>query len=121
MRTIAARLPHLLGCGWFWAWALVGVTVALGFLSLGVLALVPVLVVAVLLGRRHPINGFGLLSGIGIVLLVVAYIQRDGPGTTCSSTATSVSCASHLNPIPWLIAGLALFAAGIAGHAWRSR
>jgi hypothetical protein len=122
MRAVAElRKSHLTGCAWFWAWALVGAAVALGFLSLGLLLLVPAAVATWLIARRRSINGFGLLSGVGVVLLVVAYIQRDGPGTTCSRTATSVVCDQHLNPIPWLVAGLAVFTAGLVGHAWRSR
>jgi hypothetical protein len=105
MRAIAARKSHLLGCAWFWGWALVGVGLTLGFLTLGVFALVPVLLVAVFLARRGPVNPFGILSGIGVMLLVVAYIQRGG---------------QSYDPIHWLVAGLLFSAAGVVGHAWRS-
>jgi hypothetical protein len=110
---------HLVGCGWFWAWALGGAAIALGFLSLGLLLLVPAAVAALLLGRRHRINGFGLLAGAGVVLLIVAYLQRQGPGTTCWHTATGGGCDQHLNPLPFLVAGLVCFVAGVAGQAKR--
>lgn len=123
MRVIAGRQKlHLVGCAWFWAWALVGVGFAFSFVSfLGVLTILPVALVILLLARLHPINGFGLLSGAGVMLLVVAYLQRQGPGTTCWHTATAGGCDQHLNPIPWLVAGLVCFTAGLVGHARRSR
>jgi hypothetical protein len=105
MRAIAAWKSHLGGCAWFWGWALVGVGLALGFLSLGVFALVPVLLVGVFLARRRPVDPFGIISGIGVMLLVVAYIQRSG---------------QSYDPIHWFVAGLLVFTAGVVGHAWRS-
>ena len=119
MRAIAERQRlHLTGCAWFWTWALVGAAFALGAVSLGPLLLVPGTVVVVLLTRRRPIRGaFGLVSGVGALLLVVAYLQRQGPGTTCTRTATSITCEQHLNPLPWLVVGLVCLAAGIVAHA----
>jgi hypothetical protein len=49
----------------------------------------------------------------------VAWVQRDGPGTTCWRTATASGCDQHLNPLPWLLAGAALFVAGFVAHARR--
>ena len=46
--------------------------------------------------------------GAGFQPLFVAYVQREGPGTTCWHTATASGCDQHLNPIPWLVVGLAL-------------
>jgi galactitol-specific phosphotransferase system IIC component len=106
MRATAAHRVHLLGCTWFWTWALVGVGLALGFLTLGILALVPAALVAAFLARGNRFNPFGLLSGIGVMLLVVAYIQRSG---------------QSYDPVHWLVAGLLFFGAGLAGQAWRSR
>ena len=95
--------PQLSTCSWFWTWSLVGAGVGFSFVSfLGVLTVVPVVVVAVLLSRLHRVDEFGLLSGIGAMLLVVAYINRHGDG---------------LNPIPWLAVGLVLFGAGVLGRA----
>lgn len=123
MRAIAeSRKLHLSGCAWFWAWALVGVGFAFSFVSFaGALTILPSAVVAFVLARRRPVRGaFGLLTGAGVMLLVIAYLQRQGPGTTCTRTATSVTCDQHLNPLPWLALGLALFTAGLVGHAWAS-
>lgn len=118
MRAITGRVSHFAGCGWFWAWALVGAAFGLGVTSLGLLLAVPATLAVVLMTRRRPIRGaFGLSTGVGAVLLVVAYLQRQGPGTTCWRTATGGGCDQHLNPIPWLVVGLVCAAAGFVGHA----
>jgi hypothetical protein len=110
---------HATGCRWFWAWALLGCAAALGFVSLGVLVLVPVAVIGALMASKPAIvrSAFGLLTGIGVLLLYVAWLQRAGPGTTCWRTATASGCDEHLNPLPWLGAGMAAFFGGIVGHA----
>jgi hypothetical protein len=109
---------HLAGCAWFWAWVVVGVGAALGAVSLGPLLLVPVGLVAVLMASRPTVrrSAFGLLSGAGVLLLYVAYVQRDGPGTTCWQTATGAGCDEHLNPLPWLVIGALFLIGGIVGH-----
>jgi hypothetical protein len=112
---------HIRRCGWFWAWALVGCAAALGAVSLGPLLLVPVAAVGALMASRPAIrrSGFGLLSGAGVLLLYVAWAQRAGPGTTCWHTATASGCDEHLNPLPWLVVGTAMFVGGIVAHARR--
>jgi predicted phage tail protein len=112
---------HAAGCRWFWAWALLGCAAALGFVSLGILVLVPVAVVGGLMASKPAIvrSAFGLLTGVGVLLLCVAWVQRAGPGTTCWHTATASGCDEHLNPLPWLVAGIAMFIGGVVGHARR--
>ena len=121
MKTSATRLAHLRSCGWFWVWALVGSGAALGAISLGPLLLLPVAAAGALMASRPGIrdSAFGLLTGAGAPLLFVAWVQRDGPGTTCWHTATGAGCEEHLNPLPWLVLGLAFFVAGIVAHARR--
>jgi hypothetical protein len=100
------RRNHLIGCAWFWAWAVIGAAFAFGFISfLGVLTLLPTLVLAFILWRLHPVNWFGGVTGIGVMFLVIAYIQRSG---------------EFYDPVHWLVAGLVFFTAGVAGHAWVS-
>jgi hypothetical protein len=103
---------------WFFVWALLGSAAALGTVSLGPLLLVPTALLGVFLWRRPGVrrSAFGLLSGAGTLLLYVAWVQRDGPGTTCWHTATASGCDQHLNPLPWLIAGVALVVAGVVAH-----
>lgn len=108
------RLSHLRGCGWFWAWAAVGVVFALG---LDVVFLLPFAgLLAVIVGfhrgsRRH-LEGF--MTGAGLPFLYVAYLNRQGPGTVCSTDgAGGTSCEDYLNPWPWLAIGVALVVGGI--------
>jgi hypothetical protein len=108
------------GWGWFFAWALLGTVGALGAVSLGPLLLLPVILFGVFLWRRRPAarrSAFGLLTGAGSLLLYVAWVQRDGPGTTCWHTATASGCDQHLNPLPWLLLGIVLVLAGFVAHA----
>lgn len=114
---------HIAACGWFWAWALVGCAAALGVVSLGVLVLAPVAVIGWLLASRPASrrSAFGLATGIGVLLLYVAWVQRAGPGTTCWQTARASGCGQHSNPLPWLLAGIALFVGGIVVHARGAR
>jgi hypothetical protein len=117
-----ARRAHLLGCGWFWAWALLGAVAALGALSLGPILTAPVVLFGWLMASRPGIRRsvFGLLTGAGALLLYVAWVQRAGPGTTCWQTQTASGCDQHLNPLPWLIVGIALFFGGIVAHVRRA-
>ncbi len=110
------------GWGWFFVWALLGSAVALGTVSLGPLLLLPTALVAVFIGRLPQArrSAFGLLTGAGTLLLYVAWVQRDGPGTTCWHTATASGCDQHLNPLPWLILGIVLVTTGFVAHARRT-
>ena len=108
--------------GWFLVWALLGSAAALSTASLGPLLLLPVAVFGVFLSTRPGVrrSAFGLLTGAGALLLYVAWVQRDGPGTTCWHTATASGCDQHLNPLPWLIAGADLLVAGFVAHMRRT-
>ena len=116
-----SRRAHLAGCGWFWAWALLGCAGALAALSLGPILLAPVIAIAWLMESRSSIrrSAFGLLSGAGALLLYVAWVQRAGPGTTCWHTAPASGCSQHLNPLPWLLIGLAMLIGGVVAYARR--
>jgi hypothetical protein len=94
---------------------------ALGFVSLGLFILAPVVPIGVLMASKPAIrrSAFGLLTGVGVLLLYVAWVQRAGPATTCWQRGTASGCDQHLNPLPWLLAGIAAFTGGIVGHARR--
>jgi hypothetical protein len=64
-------------------------------------------------------SAFGLLAGAGLLSLFVAYVQRDGPGTTCWHTASASGCDQHLNPIPWLVVGLVLIVGAVLAQSRR--
>jgi hypothetical protein len=113
---------RLVGWGWFCAWAVIGAAGALGLISfivVFVLAVIPLAAFGVWMALRPGSRGsaFGLLTGAGLLFLFVAYVQRDGPGTTCWHTASGGGCEEHLNPIPWLVIGAVLVVAGIVGQA----
>jgi hypothetical protein len=104
-----------LGCRWFWAWAAAGVlfmfSVVSGF-SIGLFIAPFALVFLLALARHSPHRAerAGLALGAGFVLLFIAYANRSG---------------EHEDPLPWLVSGAALSAAGIAaytlyGHARRA-
>ena len=112
------------GWGWFFVWALFGSSWALAAVSLGPLLLVPTALLGVFLWRWRPASrrsAFGLVSGVGVLLLYVAWLQRDGPGTTCRHIPPAgIQCDQHLNPLPWLVIGIVLVLAGFVVHARRA-
>ena len=103
------------GWGWFLAWAVLGGAAALGLVSLGFLLLVPAAAVAALLGSRAAArrSAFGVLAGAGVLLLVVAYLNREGPGTTCWQRGAASGCDEHSDPLPWLVVGAVFLIGGI--------
>jgi hypothetical protein len=111
------------GWGWFFVWALFGSSWALASVSLGPLLLVPTALLGVFLWRRRPVarrSAFGLMTGAGTLLLYIAWLQRDGPGTTCRHIpGPGIQCDQHLNPLPWLVIGIILVVAGVVAQARR--
>ena len=120
-RPAHRKLSHAPACLWFWAWATVGAAGAIGLVSLGPIALGPAIIAGATMTRsrvgRH--SALGLFAGAGLVSLFVAYVQRQGPGTTCWHTATAGGCDQHLNPVPWLIVGLILLAGSLLAQSRR--
>lgn len=87
----------------FWLWALVGLGFGFGVTALGVFTVPASLLITILLLRRPRFRRsvYGVLVGIGAVLILIAYINRDGP----------------FNARHWLLAGLALVAAGLIAQS----
>jgi drug/metabolite transporter (DMT)-like permease len=98
--------------GWFAAWVVVGCALALGAVSfaLGPLVFIPAAVAAVLMLRRPAARrtAFAGLIGVGLLLLFIAYLNRDGPG-------------DQLNPLPWLLLGVAFVAGGLTADRLHRR
>jgi hypothetical protein len=91
---------------WFGVWALEGALLAfslLGAASIGLFVMPVAVLVLVVLARARAAGPqmLGALSGAGVPALVVAGLQQ-GPG--------------DLDARPWLIVGLILVAAGVAGY-----
>src|ERR1041385_6663358 len=105
---------HFGGCVGFLLWALVGGGLVLGFLSLGVLVLVPVLGLGYLLRRRSDWRSgpvlLGLITGAGLPLLLVAALNW-------SSWHHRVRGDNTPNPYDWGGVGLGLAMAGIAAYS----
>ena len=114
---------HRRSSGWFLAWVAVGVVATLGILVFGSPAVLLVGCLSVLVARRPAVRdaAFGASTGGGLVLLFVAYQNRQGPGLTCWRTAAATRCDEHLNPWPWLVAGIALVAASLIGQVVKGR
>ncbi|MDX6469270.1 MAG: hypothetical protein QOF75_1073 [Gaiellaceae bacterium] len=101
---------HLLSCKWFWAWALAGAASTLALLVFGMLGIpfVALVVWAMRYRGRTGSSTFGLLTGIGAVLLFVAAVQRGGDDHS-------------LDARPWLVAGVLFAATGVLAHARNAR
>jgi hypothetical protein len=118
------------GWRWFGAWAVTGAGLTLSFLSgfsIGLLLLPFALVLLALVARLSPQlpEAAGFVSGVGVMLIVVAFLNQDyrpcGSGVvTLEPGQTSVSCGG-LDPRPWLVSGLAVFTAGCVAYALTSR
>ncbi|MFJ4715181.1 hypothetical protein [Streptomyces sp. NPDC088785] len=110
----------------FVSWTGVGALAALGLLTLFTIGvwLTPVAVAAAVLAatRRGWSAGLpGLVSGLGVPLFYVAYLNRAGPGTVCTSTASGGSCVEEFDPRWWIAAGVLLLLAGAALFVVRGR
>jgi hypothetical protein len=107
------------GYGSFVAWTAIGAGVCVAWLSpltIALAVLVAVVVAAaVLVGRPGGVDAgvTGLLSGPGMVLLVIAFLNRDGPGEVCKTSATGHHCTSAWSPWPWVVVGVLLVVGGV--------
>ena len=61
----------------------------------------------------------GLLTGAALPMLYVAWLNRDGPGEVCTSTATSRTCGDEWSPWPFVAVALVLLVAGVVVFARR--
>jgi hypothetical protein len=102
---------------WFIAWTLTGAGYALGILgalSIGIYVLVITVAATIVLATRtgSKVGLPGLISGLSLPLFYIAFLNRSGPGTVCTSTATSRSCMDETSPWPWLVIGIVLLVSG---------
>ncbi|KUO13171.1 hypothetical protein [Streptomyces sp. DSM 15324] len=115
-RSQAERAGRRAGWGWFLAWFAVGACAAAGFaalLSVGVVLLVLAAVAAGLLLWKGPGRAvLGGLAGLALPLFHVAYLNRGGPGNVCRSVPGGQTCTDEYAPLPFLVGGALLLAAG---------
>jgi hypothetical protein len=106
--------PRLAGWAGFWLWALVGAAVVLGFVSLTLVLLIPAVVFVVVLARLSTWNEhtvvLGVVSGVGLPLLVAAALNWSDWQHRVVGDGTP-------NPYYWGGVGLLLLAAGAASYA----
>jgi hypothetical protein len=112
--------------GLYLAWVAVGAGVSFGvlsILSIGVFVLAVTIVATFFLGRRSDAGAgvAGVVSGFGLPLLYIAFLNRSGPGMVCDTTSTSTSCSDQWSPWPWLLIGSALILVGLAWFIAASR
>ena len=90
--------------------------VVLGAFTIGIF-FIPVagVLTLILLSRRASWVGLpGLITGIGLPLLVVAHLNRSGPGNISSTNPDGSSgCTQEWTPWPFLLVGLGLLVGGI--------
>ncbi len=104
----------------FLAWPVVGAALSfsvLALMTIGIFILPFALLGLFILlkwgGDRR--SSVGLISGLGLPLLYVAFLNRDGPGTICSPYGNGgQQCMDEWSPWPWFLIGAALVATGIA-------
>jgi hypothetical protein len=94
-----------IGWGWFVAWSAVGALATFSFLtglSIGILFVPLVVVGLVWVARRSPKGAerIGFAAGIGVMLLVVAFIHRDGDGIDPKPWLSRVSSSSWRRSSP---------------------
>jgi len=122
----ASPVPTGLRWAWFAAWLIIGAGYALGLLgaaSIGLFVL-PLAVAATIVAarRQHAGSGLpGLISGLGIPLVYVAYLNRAGPGTVCTTVSGGQDCTDEWSPWPWLAAAVILLGLGLAAFIARQR
>jgi hypothetical protein len=118
----ALQSGHARLIGWlsFLAWMAVGFGIVFGFFLFSIFVLAAAVLVGVLVALQPGLRrgALGLLSGAGAIFLWVAWLNRRGPGTIVTHTATSVSSTDTWDPRPWLAAGIVLVAGSMAAHAW---
>jgi hypothetical protein len=111
---------------WFGVWALVGamyVVAFVGITSIGLFVFPVAVAATVLLGRwRYPVPGiFGLVSGLGLPFLFIAYLNRRGPVSCNSPANVGHDCDQLWSPWPWVGVGLAVVLIGVGLFIWQSR
>ncbi|MEW2167865.1 hypothetical protein AB0912_33450 [Streptomyces sp. NPDC007084] len=104
----------------FTGWALTGagyLLALLSILSIGILILpIPVIATVLLARRRDAGRGLsGLVSSASPPLFLLAYLNRHGPGTYCTTTRSGGSCTDGLlDPRILLALGVLALVGGIA-------
>jgi len=119
-RLLAARSSLV---DWtFWVWAVVGVGYGFAISVIGLFTVPAAVLLTIILATQPEFRrtAWGVLIGIGVPFLLVAYLNREGPGTVCHSIdgGRGTQCDDLSDPRKWLLLGLALVLAGLAAQLW---
>jgi uncharacterized membrane protein YidH (DUF202 family) len=106
---------------WSYAWwlvvgALAGTAIA-ALLSIGVVLLALASVLAVI-GARTPAlrnrSMSAIPAGVGLAVLYLAWLNRDGPGNVCKkTTGITTTCTDQASPWPFVAVALAVIAVSV--------
>jgi hypothetical protein len=103
----------------FLAWPIIGVALSLsvlGAMTIGIFIL-PFAIVGLLALRKWGGNqkaSVGIISGAGLPVLCVAYLNRQGPGMICGTYESGGGyCMEEYSPLPFLLFGTALVVIGV--------
>lgn len=125
-------MPSASAWGWFGAWAVAGALAAFTFLSaVGVFVMPVAALVFWGVGNKSPQRwpAFGLVSGAGLLCLVVwllnrAYVPCPANGALSGDDIppgqTFVECGG-VDPQPWHVAAIALVVAGVGAFVLARR
>jgi hypothetical protein len=105
---------------WSYAWwlvvgALVGIGIA-ALLSIGVLLLALAGVLVVIATRTPALRNRSALAipaGVGLAVLYLAWLNRDGPGNVCETTGSTTTCTDQVSPWPFVAVAVVLVAASV--------
>lgn len=111
--------------GW---WVLVGAVLGVGvagMLTIGIFVL-PVGVALAVIGARQPALRTravgGVLAGVGLIALYIAWLNRGGPGQVCYSSGNVSGCAERWSPWPFVAVAVLLVVTSVAVlRPWRGR
>jgi hypothetical protein len=118
------------GWRWFTGWSLAGAALTLSFLgmfTIGLLILPVALALLIWVARSapRPAEAIGFVEGIGWILLLIAFLNRDYAPCAAhgvlslpagSPPGSSVSCGG-LDPTPWFVAGIAVSGIALLAYA----
>ncbi len=113
------RIDRRANTWWAWGlWCFAGAGLCVGvlaILTIGFAVLFVTLVVCGVLLWRVGVGPAltGIISGAAAPLLYVAWLNRDGPGSHCTVTATSSSCTDEWTPWPFVVVAVAMVVAGV--------
>lgn len=113
--SVAAPAPTAPPPRWTYGWWLVvGALLGLGVMALLTIGLLFLLTAALLigLGVGLPVlrnrSAVAIPAGVGLSVLYLAWLNRDGPGNVCEITSTVTKCTDQVSPWPFVAAALVL-------------